>query len=220
MIQNEKIFDNINQVDIFKSLNNEELKAIFKQIHYQIKKFEKDEIIIHTGQKCENLKIILNGSVHTEMNNYGEKIIKIADLVKGQSIAISFVFGTNNTMPVNVIADETTEILTLSKDTIRKIFLLNNKIFDSYIEIVSNQTQYLAKKIKFLNFNTIKEKLLFFLNEQQHQQKTNIIKLKITQQILADLFGVTRPSLARAIKNLEKDNIIQSLPNKRIKIIQ
>jgi len=208
-----------NKTDFFRNLNNKEIHDVFSIIHYQKKKYYKNEIITHKGNVSESLKVILRGSAHTEMSKTGEKVIKIADIKAGQTIAISFVFGTNNIIPVNVIADEDTEILIIQKEFVMKMLVLNNKILCNFLNHLSNQTQFLANKIKFLNLNTIREKLMFFLKEQQNTQQTQIITLNITQQKLADLFGVTRPSLSRCLKELEYEGKIKHISRNKIKIL-
>ena len=64
---------------------------------------------------------------------------------------------------------------------------------------------FLSQKLHFLSFKTIKGKVAhFFLT--QAGEKFHSIELKNTQQQLADLFGVTRPSLARVFGEMQKED--------------
>lgn len=212
--------DYLKNIELFNNLSDYEITQLMIGVHFQKKHYTKGDIIVHSGTICESLKIITKGSAHTEMNDFSDKIIKIADIELGQIIAISFVFGNNNRTPVNVIANESTEILFFEKKSLEKMLCANDKVLKSFLSILSNQTQFLAKKIKFLNFSTIKEKMLYYLKEQEKIQKTNIIKLNITQQKLANIFGVTRPSLARAIKEMEKESIVKILSGRKIELLR
>ena len=72
--------------------------------------------------------------------------------------------------------------------------------------MISNRSQFLSEKIKFLNFKTIKGKLAQFIL-QAEGGKSEII-LEMTQNDLADYFGVARPSVSRVIGELEQEGII------------
>ena len=211
--------ENYRNIELFKSLNDSDIVKLMSNIYFQKKKFRKNDIIVHSGTTCNNLKVITNGSAYTQMNNLGDKIIKIADIGRGQVIAISFIFGNNNLIPVDVIANEDCEIIIFQKEAIHKMITLNDKILDAFLKALSNQTQFLTQKIKFLNFNTIKEKLMYFLKEQSSLQKSKIITINSTQQQIAELFGVTRPSLARTLKGLELEGKIKHLSAKTIEIL-
>jgi CRP-like cAMP-binding protein len=58
-----------------------------------------------------------------------------------------------------------------------------------------------------LSFKTIKEKVAHYLL-QKAGDRYHSIELKNTQQQLADLFGVTRPSLARVLAEMQKEKLI------------
>ena len=211
--------ENYKKIELFKSLSDSEIIKLMANILFQKKKYKKNDIIVYSGTNCNSLKVVLSGSAYTQMNNMGDKVIKIADIGTGQVIAISFIFGNNNIVPVDVIANEDCEIIIFQKEAIHKMITLNDKILDAFLKALSNQTQFLTQKIKFLNFNTIKEKLMYFLKEKSSLQKSDIITIHSTQQQIAELFGVTRPSLARALKALELEGKIKHLSAKTIEIL-
>lgn len=57
-----------------------------------------------------------------------------------------------------------------------------------------------------------------FLIKESKKQNSNIIKLTITKQSLADSFGVQRPSLSRELSNMKADKLID-YDRKTIKIL-
>ncbi len=68
-----------------------------------------------------------------------------------------------------------------------------------------------------MSFKTIKGKVAHFLL-QQAGEKFHSVELKNTQQQLADLFGVTRPSLARVFGEIQKEGLIR-ITNKTVTLI-
>jgi CRP-like cAMP-binding protein len=83
--------------------------------------------------------------------------------------------------------------------------------------MISNRSQFLSEKIKFLNFKTIKAKLAHLILQKAGKDGTKVI-LDMTQNDLAEFFGVARPSVARAIHEMEEDGLLIA-ERKNIKII-
>ena len=78
---------------------------------------------------------------------------------------------------------------------------------ENFLNIISGKAQFLSRKITFLSFKTIKEKLAYFLLNIL-KSNTMIIPINHSQKEVAELFGVARPSLARIIGELELLEII------------
>jgi CRP-like cAMP-binding protein len=87
----------------------------------------------------------------------------------------------------------------------------------NFLEMISNRTHFLSEKIKFLNFKTIKGKLANYILEKAGKESV-LVTLGMTQNELADFFGVARPSVARALGDLEKEGYIEA-KGKIIRII-
>ena len=67
-----------------------------------------------------------------------------------------------------------------------------------------------------MNFKTIKDKLAHYILQKAGNDRTSVI-LDMTQNDLADFFGVARPSVARALHDLEIGGYIEA-EGKKIKI--
>jgi CRP-like cAMP-binding protein len=78
----------------------------------------------------------------------------------------------------------------------------------NYLNIVSGKAQFLSEKITFLSLKTIKEKIAYYLLQKMKNGRSSVISVEQTQTNLADLFGVTRPSLTRTILEMEKKGIL------------
>ncbi len=210
---------NLTQIHLFNNIELEAIESLLSQLHYQRKTYYKSDYIMQKGTICNSLKIIYKGTAHAEMRHTNDKVIKIADFKNGDSLAVAFLFGRNNHIPVDVIANEATEVLVFPKETVRKMLTINGQFQNNFLDAISNQTQYLTKKIEFLQFSTIRDKYLHFLNEQSEIQKSKTIRFKFTQKQLSELFGVTRPALARVIKELEEEGLINPISPKEVHLL-
>lgn len=203
-----KNFEEIHRCPVFKGLQSEEIQKLISQIHYQIKTFEKDEILVHGGDKVKHLLILLSGSVRGEMIDYSGKTVKIEDIAAPQPLASAFLFGQNNHFPVTVTANTNTTVLSIPVSEFLKLLQMNTQLLRNYLNNISTRAQFLSQKLHFLSFKTIKEKVAHYLL-QQIGDHLRSFELKSTQQQLAELFGVTRPALARVLSEMQAEQLIK-----------
>ena len=105
----------------------------------------------------------------------------------------------------------------IEKSDFLKLLMRNNIILVNFLDMISNRSQFLSEKIKFLNFKTIKGKLAHFILQKAGNERSSVM-FDLTQNELADFFGVARPSVARALGELEEEGYLEA-KGKNIKII-
>lgn len=210
-------FNGLSQCPLFRGITFQEGEELLKKVNYQVKRFKKDEIVAIAGEVVQHMNIILSGSVRGEMIDYSGKIIKIEDIEAPKPIASAFLFGKENCFPVTVTANDEVKILAIPVPEFLKILQFNTQILRNYLNTISTRAQFLSQKLNFLSFKTIKEKVAHFLL-QQAGDKLHSVFVDSTQQQLADLFGVTRPSLARVFSEMQKENLIE-IEKRTIKIL-
>ncbi|MDQ1771120.1 helix-turn-helix domain-containing protein [Labilibaculum sp. A4] len=211
------LFQQLSQSPVFRGISPDEMENLLIDSQYQIKKFSKGDMLAFREDKCENLMIVLKGSVKGEMLDPSGKSIKIEDIMAPYPIASAFLFGQRNQFPVNVTANEEVEVFYLSKNSVIEMFQKNKVFLTNYLNSISNRSQFLANKLMFLNFKTIKGKLANYLLKLAAPDKTEITLPK-SQAEMAQFFGVTRPSFARSLKEMEQEGLIET--NRReIKIL-
>jgi CRP-like cAMP-binding protein len=201
----------------FKGLSTSDIETILSVLPHRIKKFQSGTLISQSGEPVNSLMIVISGVVKGEMVDYAGRIIKIEDIQAPGALASAFMFGARNRFPVNVITISDTELLVIDKSDFLKLLMNNDKILVNFLDMISNRSQFLSEKIKFLNFKTIKGKLAQYILKLTDDQK-NEIKLDRTQNDLADYFGVARPSIARVLKEMEEEGFIK-VNGKKILII-
>jgi CRP-like cAMP-binding protein len=202
---------------LFKRLSFEEIDKLLSVVSYRIRKFKAGSLIAQSGEIVDSLMIVITGIVKGEMVDYTGRIIKIEDIPAPRALASAFMFGNRNRFPVNVIAVSTVELLIIEKSEFLKLLMKNDKILINFLDMISNRSQFLSEKIKFLNFKTIKGKLAQFILQRAGENKSEIV-LDMTQNDLADFFGVARPSVARALGDMEEEGLIEAKA-KSVKIL-
>jgi CRP/FNR family transcriptional regulator, dissimilatory nitrate respiration regulator len=207
----------LSNAPLFKGLSPDEIEKILDNVSYNIKKFQSGSMICQSGEHVNSLMVVLSGVVKGEMVDYAGRVIKIEDIPAPGALAPAFMFGNRNRFPVNVIAVSSAELLLIGKPDFLKLLMINDTILVNFLDMISNRSQFLSEKIKFLNFKTIKGKLAHFILQKAGTNQMSVT-LGMTQNDLADFFGVARPSVARALHDLEEKGFILA-KSKNIKII-
>ncbi|WP_430810906.1 MULTISPECIES: Crp/Fnr family transcriptional regulator [unclassified Carboxylicivirga] len=202
---------------LFKGITYGDMVHILDEIPYQIKKYGKGQMIAQSGDECRSLMIMLKGSVKGEMIDYSGKAIKIEDIEPPKPLAIAFLFGENNRCPVNVVANNEAELLLLPKTSVISLMQRSDIFLSNFMNIISSKTQFLSDKIRFLSFQTIRGKIAHYLLQLSGSVDGELILPK-SQEELANMFGVARPSLGRALRDLHNENIIEAR-GKSVKIM-
>lgn len=194
---------------LFRGMSVEEIEKTFSAVHPRTRNFKSGTLVYQSGDQVKSLSIVTDGFVKGEMIDFTGRVIKIEDIKAPAAIAPAFLFGKNNRFPVNVIAVPDTELMIIDKPDFLRMLNENSTILVNFLDMISNRSQFLSDKIRFLNFKTIKAKLAQYILELSGGNKTEI-RLDRTQNDLADYFGVARPSVGRALGDLEEQGIIET----------
>jgi CRP-like cAMP-binding protein len=203
---------------LFRGLKADEIEKTISSIPYRVRRFPSGTMVAQSGDAVNTFMIVLSGYVKGEMIDFTGRVIKIEDIAVAGAIAPAFMFGNRNRFPVNVIAVPDTELMIIDKAEFLKLLKGNDLILTNFLDMISNRSQFLSEKIKFLNFKTIKSKLAQYILDLAQGGKSDI-RLDRSQTDLADYFGVARPSVARALGELEEMGLIET-KGKDIKVLR
>lgn len=197
---------NWSDIPLFRGVEETELEKLFSSILFQRKSFPPGSLIVSQGEECNRLLILTEGIVKAEMVGPTGKSLKIEDMEAPSVLASAFLFGKNNIFPVNIVSSTDVRFIVIPKGELLKLFQKNEQILQNFLSMISSRAQFLSDKLRFHSFKSLKAKLAFFLVTEAGGNKS--FKLKHSQQDLAELFGVARPSIGRAFLLLQEEGVI------------
>lgn len=206
----------LSSIPLFNGLNDDACETILQQIVFQRRNYNEGNLVVSQGEPCNRLIILTEGIVKTEMTGPSGKNLKIEDLEAPSVLAPAFIFGRMNQFPVNVLSLTDAKFIVIPKAELLKLFQLNENILQNFLSMISSRAQFLSEKLRFHSFKSLKSKLAFYLLNEAGQLKT--FKLRHSQNELAELFGVARPSVGRIMLQLQEEGIID-IRYKQVEII-
>ena len=195
---------------LFKGMSSGQISSVLSDSAGRIRSYPMDTLIAQAGEEVLYLQIVLEGSVKAEMVDYTGKVIKIEDIIPPHPLAPAFLFGSQNRYPVNITAGGDVKVLSIPREKFLAILQSSKSVLVNFVDIVSRRGQFLSSKIKFLSFTTIKGKLAQYLLDLSDKSDSPRFLLTSSQVQLSELFGVARPSIGRAIGELNRDGIIRT----------
>jgi len=215
----EPVLSLLTQCPVFKGLSRVELEELFKNSSFRINKFARGEMVVQAGDEVLFQRIVIEGSVKGEMVDFAGKVIKIEDIQPPRPLAAAFLYGSQNRYPVNIIANEPAKILSIPRDSFLHMMQGNGRVLENFLHAVSSRGQFLSGKIRFLSFTTIKGKIAQYLLDLSLRQGSETIMLPHSQSQLSELFGVTRPSIGRAMGEMNHAGLIRT-EGKQVTILE
>ena len=206
----DEIISHIQDCPLFLGLKLEELTGLLHASSSRIRSFEKGELVAQAGDEIGFMHILVSGRVKGEMVDYTGKVIKIEDIEPPRPLAPAFLFGKQNSYPVTITAADNLRVLSIPRDEFLKMMQSSEQILRNFVNIVSSRGQFLSSKIRFLSFTTIKGKLAQYLLDLANKNGEGPYQLPHSQAQLSELFGVARPSVGRAISELNQEGIIRT----------
>lgn len=195
-------------VNLFKCFSANELDKLFQNNLYHISTYFKDSIVHLQNEKCENLDIILSGTVLVQKIDSDGDLLTICNFSAGEAMGENLLFSHRNFYPMTITAKCSTEILQIRRELIVKLCQENMEFLNGFLQSASDKTLILMGKIKTLALKTIRQCIIEFLLYEYHIQKSATIKLNMTKKELAEKIGVQRPSLSRELNKMRKDGLI------------
>lgn len=193
---------------LFRGLTEDKIKEIIDgRGDYTVTDYNDGDYIARQDTAYSGLMIIIKGKVHGKMTYASGKTVNVDVLEAPQLIAPAFLFGGYNKLPIDVIADGPTTIMTLHRGYIFELMQANVLILSNFIDIISNRANVWSKKIFFLSFSSLKEKVVTYLLGHTSEQVPVMVVPDITE--IAEYFDATRSSVITVLKELDKKHVIR-----------
>jgi len=171
--------------------------------------FGRGRVLQRQGQEAGVLRVIKSGSVLMCREEPGGVSVPVAIAAPGQVTGASRLVGFPN--PLTVIAMSDTRACELEVSSLERLGVMDDPEFRRPLgESVFRTLGVLADWARVTRLPGVRTQLTAALVAMRSQQKSERIRLP-GHTVLADLLGVTRESVARAMGALEKDGHITRL---------
>lgn len=215
MLQNDYLWKKMSklfQCPLFRGMQPDEINALLAG-RIEVKTYRPGELVAMQASVYQSLLIVSEGFVRAEMTDALGRSSLVEEIHAPRIVAPAFLYASENRLPVALSAATSTEITAIRRQLFTTMMQQDARLLTNYLTSMADRSRFLSEKLRMQRFGTIKSKLARYLLElsqrlAKNQLPLTEITIPHTQQQLADMFGVTRPALARAIRQLEEEGIL------------
>ena len=210
--------EGIRKCPLFEGLTDNEVIDLMHAVRYRVARLYKGDFLFVAGEDCLHANILLDGEVVAYLEGASDRYIRMSTFHAGNMFAPAFLFAQVRKYPVMVQATTNTKVLRILSADFEQLLELDSRLYKNFTVILSNLIAGLTKKVEMLLLS-VRDKIIFFLKEEQRHQQSNTIRLSMSRQELADHFGIQKYSLQRALNELQESGAIR-IDGKTIEILK
>ena len=175
------MYATLKECPLFRGLTEEQIKNLLADGgDYTLNEYHDGDLIARRDTAYSGLMIILKGTVHGKMTYASGRSAEIEPIEAPQLIAPAFLFGGYNRLPIDVIADGEVTIMTIHRGFLFELMQSNVLILSNFVDILSNRANVWSRKIYYLSFRSLQEKVASYLLEHISATKQSLDMPDIT----------------------------------------
>lgn len=209
------IYNILKNTRLFSGIDLQEFLSLADALNIHQKTYHKNSLIFAQSSNVHHIYIVLRGKVIIYQENADGSQLLINEISPldsfGEAIAAS-----NQIAPYWATTLEETTLCYLDFNHIIQPSnnVAHNKLLANTFKVLANKVLQINNRLQIIAQKKIKDKLLFFLNQQKTQQNKNPFTIPYNRQQLADYLLVDRSALSYVLMQLKEQGIIDYHKNK------
>ena len=205
--------------ELFSDIPTELYPDTLKFLRAQLKRYKKDEYLLHIGQPFKYGLLLLQGNIEGSFITENFDKINMAHFESGCLIGESLACSQEQSSPIQLRAMTDITVLLLDftvlydTDYVKHSYQL--KLSLNLMKLLSKRNVLLSGRIRILGQRTIRDRILMYLKSLP-KDSDGTVKLPFTKTAFAEYLGVNRSALSREMSGMEKDGIIEKRGKKYI----
>ena len=192
----------LKQHPIFAELTEETIPTYVLEEHTEIKTFSAKQIAYSSSTDRVRIGILLSGKARVETE--AQALVK--SLRVGELFGIANLYAEDEPFPTSIVTTAEAKILFLDGDAVKRLIEEVPSVRRAYLTFQSGRIVYLNRKIATLTAGSAERRLAVFLLDYEQD---GIFLPPCPMNRLAELLGIGRASLYRAIDTLCAEGLIE-----------
>ncbi len=209
-VNRDSVVSRLRGIGLFTKLSTAELAEISKQI--SIKRFNKNEVILHEENTNYYMYIVLEGEVRVvRLANSGKEIIVGIHQTGDFFGELSLIDG--KTVPATVTASRDCLTAIISKSDFFSLLFRHRLVLENLLFILASRFRNVLQRVEILNFNNAAQRIKMLLlllaqNYGEKQENGTLLKVRLIHQHIGDMTGLSRETVTRVLDKWKKQNEI------------
>jgi CRP-like cAMP-binding protein len=175
------------------------------------RKFRRDEVLFHEGDVGDTYHLIAKGKVAVQVSTPNGDLATLSVISAGDGIGELALVGHDTARSATVRALEPTETLMLHRTAFDDLCKRQPGVQRLLIDLLAQQVRRLSQQVLEATFVPAELRVIRRLHELAtiYDTGSTPITIPVTQEALATMAGTTRPTVNRALRDLETAGVVE-----------
>lgn len=209
----EKYIEIMKKVDLFKGIDESELRALLSCLSAKMVHYEKNQMVFSSGEPISSFGIVLSGQVQVFQDDYYGNRSILAVIGPCGLFGESFACAEIKALPVSVVATTESELLFVERCRLESPCSnacgFHSKLIHNMLNSIAKKNVALTQKIEFTSKRTTREKLLAYLSAEAKKARSNSFCIPFDRQELADFLFIDRSAMSAELSKLRNDGVLR-----------
>ncbi|MCR4818382.1 MAG: Crp/Fnr family transcriptional regulator [Fretibacterium sp.] len=195
---------------LFEGMEAEEAEDLLLRLRPQRSSFDRDEIILNSGECPRFIGMLLSGTANVLREDFWGRQRVLSSLEPGDIFAEEYALLPGVPMETSVLAVTPSEVLFLDVEQILRPSgeELHAFLIENLLAMVARKNLLLSRQKEILSKRTIRERLLTYLSAESFHRGLARFEIPFSRQELADHLSVDRSALSNEISKMKDDGVI------------
>ncbi|MDY3052667.1 MAG: Crp/Fnr family transcriptional regulator [Ndongobacter sp.] len=202
----------------FRGLSADEISEALSHLNASVRTYQKDEVILHTGDTTRYMCLVLSGSVTIESYDvFGNRTI-LSHVGRHLFFAETYAYLPHAVLLVDARANEDSEILFLEVRRLAQPALPDSgwraRLTANLLDISVHKNLLLSRRSLHTSSKTIRGRVLSYLRSTALQTHHRAFEIPFDRQQFADYLNVERTALSKELGKMKADGILRFRKNR------
>lgn len=203
---------NLSHTQLFRGLQEEEIKTLLGCLHAFKRNYKKGETILSDGSVTENIGIVLSGMALISCNDIWGNTSVLGNAAPGSVFAEVYACIPGQPLLVTVSAAEETCILFINArrilTTCTNACPVHARLARNLLTVCAYKSLQLSQRILHTSAKSIRGRLMSYFSECAKRSGSNSFLLPYNRQQLADYLNVDRSTMSNELSKMQKEGLL------------
>lgn len=207
----------LSKTNLFKGLSEDDIKKVLPCLRPEEKTYQKNEIILHTGQTTNKIGLVISGGVNISVVSYWGHGQIFGHVKAGEIFGENYAAVPGKELLCDVIAAQNTEIIFFDfsalVSTCQNSCPYHNDLILNLIMIAARKNLLFSSRMIHTSSKSIRDRVSSYLSEQATINNSNYFSIPFNRQELADYLNLDRSALSNELSKMRADGLLYFYKN-------
>ena len=204
--------DVLQKSSLFQDIDGDGCIALLNCLTPQVKRYEKNEIILLTGDSVKHIGVILDGNASAYLEHIDGSRTLISNLTPMSVFGEILVSTRTQKSPVTVFATSDVTVAFIDYQRVYSMCetacFVHRTFIQNLLKVIGDKYFYLFDRIAILREKRLRARILAYLHTLRNREDSFTVTLPFSKTNLADYLLVNRSALSKELHKMKRDGII------------